>query len=114
MSGNNARKLKQNSKKSKTKHKSSNTHTKQQQQISHVSGIVVYRTRLTSESKNYGVRSCVAVMTSEGKEVMAFVPGDGGLNHIEENTQVLLSHRRKGGLFNVPYKVVKIVGGVSF
>ena len=54
------------------------------------SGIVCEQVGVLPKPPNHGVRKCVRVkLTKNNKEVLALVPGDGGLMFVEENVLVL-------------------------
>ena len=54
-------------------------------------------------------------LIKNGKKIAAFVPGDGNLNFIEENDEVLISGFGRSGhsvgdIPGVRFKVVKVAG----
>ncbi len=82
-------------------------------------GIVIEKVGIESKQPNSAIRKCVRVqLIKNGKQVTAFVPGDGGLLFIDEHDEVIIEGigGGKGGaigdLPGVRYKVV-LVNGVS-
>jgi len=82
-------------------------------------GIVLEKVGIESRQPNSAVRKCVRVqLLKNGKVVTAFVPGDGGLNYIDEHDEVIIEGiggpegKAYGDLPGVRYKVIK-VNGVS-
>jgi len=82
-------------------------------------GIVVEKVGIESRQPNSAVRKCVRVqLIKNGKQVTAFLPGDGALNFIDEHDEVIIERiggpegRAYGDLPGVRFKVIK-VNGVS-
>ncbi|ARM75834.1 30S ribosomal protein S12 [Acidianus manzaensis] len=82
-------------------------------------GIVLEKVGIESRQPNSAVRKCVRVqLVKNGRVVTAFVPGDGGVNFIDEHDEVVIAGiggtlgRSMGDLPGVRYKVV-LVNGVS-
>lgn len=82
-------------------------------------GIVLEKVGIESRQPNSAVRKCVRVqLVKNGRVVTAFVPGDGGVNFIDEHDEVIIAGiggtlgRSMGDLPGVRYKVVA-VNGVS-
>ena len=81
---------------------------------SHAKGIVVEKMGIESKQPNSAIRKCVRVqLIKNGKKIAAFVPGDGCLNYIDENDEVLLSGFGRAGhsvgdIPGVRFKVVKV------
>ncbi len=82
-------------------------------------GIVLEKAGIESKQPNSAIRKCVRVQLSKnGKQITAFIPGDGGLNYIDEHDTVLVEGiggamgGAIGDLPGVRWKVVK-VNGVS-
>jgi small subunit ribosomal protein S12 len=82
-------------------------------------GIVLEKVGVESRQPNSAVRKCVRVqLVKNGKVVTAFVPGDGGLNFIDEHDEVIIEGiggpkgKSMGDIPGVRYKVV-MVNGVS-
>jgi len=86
------------------------------QGASHAKGIVLERIGIEAKQPNSAIRKCVRVqLVKNGKKIAAFVPGDGCLNYIEENDEVLIagfgrSGHAKGDIPGVRFKVVKVAG----
>jgi small subunit ribosomal protein S12 len=82
-------------------------------------GIVLEKVGIESRQPNSAIRKCVRVqITKNGKTVTAFVPGDGGLNFIDEHDEVIIEGiggsegRSMGDIPGVKYRV-SMVNGVS-
>jgi len=82
-------------------------------------GIVLEKVGVEARQPNSAVRKCVRVqLVKNGKVVTAFVPGDGGLNMIDEHDEVVIEGiggpkgRSMGDIPGVRYKVIT-VNGVS-
>ncbi len=82
-------------------------------------GIVLEKVGVESRQPNSAIRKCVRVqLVKNGKVVTAFVPGDGGLNFIDEHDEVIIEGiggsegRSMGDIPGVKYKV-SMVNGVS-
>ncbi|MGC8556045.1 MAG: 30S ribosomal protein S12 [Conexivisphaera sp.] len=82
-------------------------------------GIVLEKVGIESRQPNSAIRKCVRVqIVKNGKTVTAFVPGDGGLNFIDEHDEVIIEGiggsegRSMGDIPGVKYKV-SMVNGVS-
>ncbi|RLF12452.1 MAG: 30S ribosomal protein S12 [Thermoprotei archaeon] len=82
-------------------------------------GLVLEKVGIESRQPNSAVRKCVRVqLIKNGKQVTAFVPGDGALNFIDEHDEVLIERiggpqgKAYGDLPGVRFKVVS-VNGVS-
>ena len=82
-------------------------------------GIVIEKVGIESRQPNSAVRKCVRVqLIKNGKQVTAFLPGDGALNFVEEHDEVIIERiggpegRAYGDLPGVRFKVIK-VNGVS-
>ncbi|MEM0112807.1 MAG: 30S ribosomal protein S12 [Fervidicoccaceae archaeon] len=82
-------------------------------------GIVLEKVGVESRQPNSAVRKCVRVqLVKNGKVVTAFVPGDGGLNFIDEHDEVIIEGiggpkgKSMGDIPGVRFKVV-MVNGVS-
>jgi ribosomal protein uS12 len=77
-------------------------------------GIVVERMGIEAKQPNSAIRKCIRVqLIKNGKKIAAFVPGDGCLNFIDENDEVLISGfgrrgRSVGDIPGVRFKVVKV------
>eukprot|EP01114_Cavostelium_apophysatum_P005590 TRINITY_DN16780_c0_g1_i1.p1 TRINITY_DN16780_c0_g1~~TRINITY_DN16780_c0_g1_i1.p1 ORF type:complete len:154 (+),score=49.22 TRINITY_DN16780_c0_g1_i1:136-597(+) len=81
---------------------------------SHAKGIVLEKIGIEAKQPNSAVRKAVRVqLIKNGKKISAFVPGDGCLNFIDENDEVLIAgFGRKGhavgDIPGVRFKVVKV------
>ncbi|RLE74549.1 MAG: 30S ribosomal protein S12 [Thermoprotei archaeon] len=82
-------------------------------------GIVIEKVGIESRQPNSAVRKCVRVqLIKNGKQVTAFLPGDGALNFVDEHDEVIIERiggpegRAYGDLPGVRFKVIK-VNGVS-
>lgn len=82
-------------------------------------GIVLEKVGIESRQPNSAVRKCVRVqLIKNGRQVTAFVPGDGALNFIDEHDEVIIERiggpegKAYGDLPGVRFKVIK-VNGVS-
>ncbi len=81
--------------------------------------IVLEKVGIESKQPNSAIRKCVRVqVVKNGKQVTAFVPGDGALNFVDEHDEVVVEgiggsmHRAMGDIPGVRWKVFK-VNGVS-
>ena len=82
-------------------------------------GIVIEKVGIESRQPNSAVRKCVRVqLIKNGKQVTAFLPGDGALKFVDEHDEVIIERiggpegRAYGDLPGVRFKVTK-VNGVS-
>ena len=82
-------------------------------------GIVIEKVGIESRQPNSAVRKCVRVqLIKNGKQVSAFLPGDGALNFVNEHDEVIVERiggpegRAYGDLPGVRFRVIK-VNGVS-
>ncbi len=82
-------------------------------------GIVLEKVGIESKQPNSAIRKAVRLQLSKnGKQITAFIPGDGGLKYIDEHDQVLVEGiggamgGAMGDLPGVRWKVIK-VNGVS-
>ncbi len=81
--------------------------------------IVLEKVGVESKQPNSAIRKCVRVqIVKNGKQVTAFLPGDGALNFVDEHDEVLLQGiggsmgRAMGDIPGVRWTVFK-VNGVS-
>jgi small subunit ribosomal protein S12 len=81
--------------------------------------IVLEKVGVESKQPNSAIRKCVRVqLIKNGKQITAFLPGDGALNFVDEHDEVIVAGigGARGGAFGdipgVRWKVVK-VNGVS-
>jgi small subunit ribosomal protein S12 len=82
-------------------------------------GIVLEKVGVESKQPNSAIRKCVRVqIVKNGKQVTAFLPGDGALNFVDEHDEVMLQgiggsmKRAMGDIPGVRWTVFK-VNGVS-
>lgn len=82
-------------------------------------GIVLEKVGIESKQPNSAIRKCVRVqLIKNGKQITAFLPGDGALLYIDEHDEVMLAGiggskgRSMGDLPGVRWKVTQ-VNGVS-
>jgi len=82
-------------------------------------GIVLEKRVIEAKQPNSALRKCVRVqLIKNGKQLTAFVPGDGAIDYIDEHDEVLIEgiggakSGPKGDIPTVRYQVVK-VNGVS-
>jgi len=82
-------------------------------------GIVLEKVGIESKQPNSAIRKCVRVqIVKNGKQVTAFLPGDGALNFVDEHDEVTLEgiggsmKRAMGDIPGVSWQVSK-VNGVS-
>ncbi len=80
-------------------------------------GIVLEKVGIESKQPNSAIRKAVRVQLSKnGKQITAFIPGDGGLKYIDEHDQVLVEGiggamgGAMGDLPGVRWKVVRVNG----
>jgi len=82
-------------------------------------GIVLEKVGVESKQPNSAIRKCVRIqLVKNGKQVTAFLPGDGALNYVDEHDEVLVEGiggsmgRAMGDIPGVRWQVFK-VNGVS-
>jgi len=82
-------------------------------------GIVLEKVGVESKQPNSAIRKCVRIqLIKNGRQVTAFLPGDGALNYVDEHDEVLVCGiagsrgRAMGDIPGVRY-VVTQVNGVS-
>lgn len=81
---------------------------------SHASGIVLKRVSVEAKQPNSACRKCVKVqLKKNNKSIVAFVPGDGNLEVIDENDRVLIAGLGRkghavGDLPGVRFKVIHV------
>jgi len=78
-------------------------------------GIVLEKVGVESRQPNSAVRKCVRVqLIKNGKQVTAFVPGDGALNYINEHDEVIIARiggpqgKSLGDIPGVKFQVIKV------
>ncbi|MEM0116845.1 MAG: 30S ribosomal protein S12 [Conexivisphaerales archaeon] len=82
-------------------------------------GIVLEKVGVESKQPNSAIRKCVRIqLVKNGKQVTAFLPGDGALNYIDEHDEVVVEGiggsqgRAMGDIPGVRWQV-SMVNGVS-
>ncbi|MBR9690730.1 30S ribosomal protein S12 [Candidatus Woesearchaeota archaeon] len=82
---------------------------------SQANGIVLEKTQLEAKQPNSAMRKCVRVqIIKNGKQVTAFLPGDGATKLIDEHDEVMIEciggkmGRAKGDIPGVRWKVIKV------
>ncbi|NOR85747.1 30S ribosomal protein S12 [archaeon] len=80
-------------------------------------GIVLEKRQLEAKQPHSGLLKCVRVqLIKNGKQVTAFCPETGAINHVQEHDEVLLegiggsNSGPKGSLPSVKWKVIQING----
>ncbi|MBM5805540.1 MAG: 30S ribosomal protein S12 [Candidatus Verstraetearchaeota archaeon] len=80
-------------------------------------GIVLEKVGVESRQPNSAVRKCARIqLIKNGKQITAFLPGDGALNFVDEHDEVIVEGiggpmgKALGDLPGVRWKVVKING----
>jgi len=78
-------------------------------------GIVLEKVQLEAKQPNSAMRKCVRVqLIKNGKQVTAFVPGDGAIKFIDEHDDVVIEciggnkGRSKGDIPGVRWQVTKV------
>ncbi|MCP8304923.1 MAG: 30S ribosomal protein S12 [archaeon] len=82
-------------------------------------GIVLEKVGVESKQPNSAIRKCIRVqLVKNGKQITAFLPGDGALNYVDEHDEVLVEGiggsmgRAMGDIPGVRWRVF-MVNGVS-
>ena len=80
-------------------------------------GIVLDKRIIEAKQPNSALRKCVRVqLLKNGKQLTAFVPGDGAIEYIDEHDEVLIEgiggadSGPKGDIQTVRYQVIKVNG----
>ncbi|MHA1237801.1 MAG: 30S ribosomal protein S12 [Candidatus Odinarchaeia archaeon] len=78
-------------------------------------GIVLEKVGIESKQPNSAIRKCVRVqLIKNGKQITAFLPGDGALKFVDEHDEVIVEGiggargRSMGDIPGVRWKVVKV------
>ena len=78
-------------------------------------GIVLAKIGIEAKQPNSAIRKCVRIqLIKNGKQITAFLPGDGALNFIDEHDEVIVEGiggakgRAQGDLPGVRWKVVMV------
>lgn len=82
---------------------------------SQASGIVLEKIQLEAKQPNSAMRKCVRVqLIKNGKQVTAFLPGDGATKMVDEHDEVIIESiggkmgRAKGDIPGVRWQVIKV------
>lgn len=82
---------------------------------SQAKGLVLEKIQLEAKQPNSAMRKCVRVqLTKNGKQVTAFIPGDGATKFIDEHDEVIIEciggkmGRAKGDIPGVRWQVRKV------
>ncbi|MFC1768886.1 30S ribosomal protein S12 [Nanoarchaeota archaeon] len=85
--------------------------------ISQGTGIILEKIQLEAKQPNSAMRKCVRVqLKKNGKQVTAFLPGDGATKLVNEHDEVMIESiggkmgRAKGDIPGVRWQVIKING----
>jgi small subunit ribosomal protein S12 len=80
-------------------------------------GIVLEKVGVESKQPNSAIRKCVRVqLIKNGRQVTAFLPGDGALNYVDEHDEVMIEGiggsrgKSMGDIPGVRYKVSTLNG----
>tara|TARA_B100000749_G_C18392311_1_gene450828 strand:+ start:813 stop:1247 length:435 start_codon:yes stop_codon:yes gene_type:complete len=78
-------------------------------------GVVLEKVGIESKQPNSAIRKCVRIqLVKNGKQVTAFLPGDGALNYVDEHDEVLVQGiagsmgRSMGDIPGVRWTVFKV------
>ncbi|ADC64927.1 ribosomal protein S23 (S12) [Ferroglobus placidus DSM 10642] len=78
-------------------------------------GIVLEKVGIEARQPNSAIRKAVRVqLIKNGKQITAFVPGDGAINYIDEHDEVIVERiggrmgRSMGDIPGVRFKVIKV------
>lgn len=82
---------------------------------SQAKGIVLEKVQIEAKQPNSGLRKCVRIqLTKNGKQVTAFLPGDGATKLVDEHDEVIIEciggkmGRAKGDIPGVRWCVLKV------
>jgi small subunit ribosomal protein S12 len=80
-------------------------------------GIVLEKVGVESKQPNSAIRKCVRVqLIKNGRQVTAFLPGDGALNYVDEHDEVVIEGiggsrgRSMGDIPGIRYKASTVNG----
>jgi len=83
--------------------------------VSQASGIVLEKTQIERKQPHSGLIKCVKVqLIKNGKQVTAFLPGDGAVKFVDEHDEVMIESiggskgRSKGDIPGVRWEVIKV------
>jgi len=82
---------------------------------SQAKGLVLEKIQLEAKQPNSAMRKCAKVqLTKNGKQVTAFLPGDGAMKFVDEHDEVIVEciggrmGRSKGDIPGVRWQVIKV------
>ncbi|MDP2750725.1 MAG: 30S ribosomal protein S12 [Nanoarchaeota archaeon] len=82
---------------------------------SQAKGIVLEKVQLEAKQPNSAMRKCARIqLTKNGKQVTAFLPGDGATKLVDEHDEVIIEciggkmGRAKGDIPGVRWRVIKV------
>ena len=82
---------------------------------SQASGIVLEKTQVEAKQPHSGLRKCLKVqLIKNGKQVTAYLPGDGATKFVDEHDEVLIEciggakGRAKGDIPGIRWQVIKV------
>ena len=85
------------------------------QAASKAKGLVLEKVQIEAKQPNSAMRKCVKVqLTKNGKQITAFLPGDGATKFVDEHDEVVVEciggkmGRAKGDIPGVRWKVIKV------
>lgn len=77
--------------------------------------IVLEKRQMEAKQPNSAMRKCVRVqLTKNGKQITAFMPGTGAINHVQEHDEVIVQGiggtkgRAKGDIPTIRWQVIKV------
>lgn len=79
-------------------------------------GIVLKKVGVEAKQPNSAIRKvCKVQIIATGKNLLAFAPGDGAFNYIQENDEVTVEGfgkkgRSMGDMPGIKYKIIKVAG----
>ncbi|MEK6916451.1 MAG: 30S ribosomal protein S12 [Nanoarchaeota archaeon] len=83
--------------------------------VSQANGIVIEKTQIERKQPHSGLIKCVKVqLIKNGKQVTAFLPGDGATKFVDEHDEVMIEciggakGRSKGDIPGVRWRVIKV------
>ncbi|AJF60920.1 TPA: 30S ribosomal protein S12 [Candidatus Woesearchaeota archaeon] len=83
--------------------------------VSQANGIVIEKTQIERKQPHSGLIKCVKVqLIKNGKQVTAFLPGDGATKFVDEHDEVMIEciggakGRSKGDIPGVRWQVIKV------
>lgn len=85
--------------------------------VSQARGIVLEKIQLEAKQPNSAMRKCARIqLVKNGKQITAFLPGDGATKMIDEHDEVMVESiggkmgRSKGDIPGVRWQVIKVNG----